>query len=389
MTGLTGFQAYGLDEERGFLPRPDPLQRLPAAFEAWEEAAADLAKRLAAGTIRTALLELPLLDPAPLEGGAELERAMLLLSYFGHAYVWGAPPPVSRLPANLAVPWHAVARRLGRPPVLSYASYALHNWRRLDPAGPIALGNLALLQNFLAGLDEEWFILIHIEIEARAVPALRAIAPAQRAAGSDLPEEVEREVRVLAQALTSMADTLDRMPEGCDPYIYFRRVRPYIHGWKDHPAFPEGLVYEGVEEYAGRPQRFRGETGAQTGIVPCLDAVLGIRHREDALRHYLSELREYMPPAHRRFLEAVEAGPSLRAYVSRVGGARPGLRSAYDACVEALHRFRATHLEYAGRYIQLQAGRNPANPNEVGTGGTPFMRYLKKHRDETAEHRLG
>ena len=31
----------------------------------------------------------------------------------------------------------------------------------------------------------------------------------------------------------------DRMPERCDPYVYFERVRPYIHGWRDNPALPE------------------------------------------------------------------------------------------------------------------------------------------------------
>ena len=97
---------------------------------------------------------------------------MMLLSYLGHAYVWGGGAPVDRLPAALAVPWHTIANRLGRPPVLSYASYALHNWRRIDPNGPIALGNIALQQNFLGGQDEEWFILVHVDIEAHAAAAL-------------------------------------------------------------------------------------------------------------------------------------------------------------------------------------------------------------------------
>ena len=61
---------------------------------------------------------------------------------------------------------------LGREPILSYASYALWNWRRLDESGPIALGNIALLQHFLGGLDEAWFILIHVDIERRAGAAL-------------------------------------------------------------------------------------------------------------------------------------------------------------------------------------------------------------------------
>ncbi len=45
-----------------------------------------------------------------------------------------------RLPANIAVPLCDVCARLGRPPILSYDGYALFNWKRLDPAGPIAAG---------------------------------------------------------------------------------------------------------------------------------------------------------------------------------------------------------------------------------------------------------
>jgi indoleamine 2,3-dioxygenase len=65
-----------------------------------------------------------------------------------------------------------------------------------------------------------------------------------------------------------------------------------------------------------------------------------------------------------------------------------GLVDAYDECVELVRGFRAKHLEYAATYIQHQAQAGATNPTEVGTGGTPFMRYLKKHRDETAEHSI-
>src|SRR5262249_33389999 len=157
-------EKFRVSPERGFLPVPDPLRRLPPLFDVWEEIATELPKLLAAGRLRPVLEALPALDVAPLDGEAEWERAMLLLSSLGHACVWGHLPAAGRVPPGVPAPWFAVAEKLGRPPVLSYASYALHNWRRLDAQGPIELGNVVLLQNFLGGVDEEWFVLVHVDI---------------------------------------------------------------------------------------------------------------------------------------------------------------------------------------------------------------------------------
>ncbi len=372
--------------DRGFLPANDPLGRLPHAFQAWEKTAAELPKLLVSDQLRQVLQELPPFDSDQLRSEAEIERAMVILSYLGHAYVWGAKKPSGQLPASLSVPWHRVATLLGRPPVLSYSSYALRNWRRIKADGPIALGNIALLQNFLGGLDEEWFILIHVDIEAKAAPALSSLLHAQQAVAEQDSSSLVNRLATIASSLQAICHTLDRMVENCDPYIYYTRVRPYIHGWKDNPALPEGLVYEGVEEYGGVPQKFRGETGAQSAIIPALDGALGIQHEHDALRIYLMEMREYMPPRHRAFIESVEQGPSIRDYAIEHQAGYPALREAYNECVHLLERFRTTHLDYAGRYIQRQSQQRAANPTEIGTGGTPFMIYLKKHKEETSGH---
>eukprot|EP00965_Chrysotila_dentata_P102663 3389350-Pleurochrysis_carterae.AAC.2 len=66
-------------------------------------------------------------------------------------YVWGEVPVVTRLPSCLSLPWTAVAAALSRRPVLTYASFNLHNWRRIDPTRPIELGNTCRLCNFLGG----------------------------------------------------------------------------------------------------------------------------------------------------------------------------------------------------------------------------------------------
>src|SRR5580658_4208239 len=177
---LTSFAALGTDSKRidparGFLPSQDPLTRLPTAFDAWEGTAIGLPKLLASDHLRRSLESLP---PFPLDQiatDAERERAMTLLSYLGHAYVWRGERPAEVLPKVLAIPWHAVAVSLGRPPVLSYSSYALHNFSRFDPKREIECGNIALIQNFFGGIDEEWFILIHVDIERKAAPGMAAL----------------------------------------------------------------------------------------------------------------------------------------------------------------------------------------------------------------------
>jgi indoleamine 2,3-dioxygenase len=383
---LTSIAAPQLNPERGFLPLQDPLTRLPKAFDAWESAALDLPKLFASDHIRSTLENLPPFPIEALTSNFDRERAMTLLSYLGHSYVWGGAKAAEVLPKRLAVPWHAVAHGLGRPPVLSYSSYALHNFFRFDPIREIECGNIGLIQNFLGGIDEEWFILIHVDIERKAAPAMAMLHECLDAAEAVDAERLEELLAQVSAAIDSMYQTLKRMPELCDPYIYYRRVRPYIHGWKNHPDLPAGLIYEGVAAYGGQPQQFRGETGAQSAIIPSLDAMLGVGHKEDMLRTYLMEMRAYMPPTHRAFVESLEARGPVRPFVRQAGRAR--LTGAYNACVDGVEYFRSLHLEYAAQYIFRQAQTDDKNPHAVGTGGTPFMPYLTKHRDETGRHRL-
>ena len=372
---------FGLSEEFGYLPHYDPAQSLSPGNEEWDEFALDIPKLLMGSDFRKRVKELKPFDISALKGEPDIQRAMMILSYIGQSYQWSDNEPAHTLPKNLALPWYQVGKLVGRPPILSYQSYANDNWRRLDTTGPVECGNIALLQCFLGGQDEEWFILIHIDIEKKAGKALKAIEDAQVAVVKDDADALEEALENLRASLAAMYQVLCRMPEKCDPYIYFHRVRPYIFGWRNNPSLPNGVVYEGVDEYKGVGQTFRGETGAQSAIIPAMDGVLGIDHENDVLREYLMEMRTYMPPKHVAFIEAVERGPSVREMVKKVN--RRTLTSLFNTCVEIVGDFRAKHLEYAGTYIHAQAQATPGNPSAVGTGGTPFMVYLRKHRDET------
>jgi len=379
---LHGLAHYGLSGERGYLSQAEIDEiKLPADFAGIESAAAKLSGLVATGRVRHWLKDLPVPDIARFldtASDAQISLAMVRYAFLVQAYVWGEPTPPEALPANLAVPFVALADRIGVPPVMNYADYILENWYRLDPAGPIALGNVMQVQQFAGGLDEEWFVQIHVAIEATAGRALELAVDLVRASDAGDADAVEAMLVEMEAVWERIIAIFDRMVEKCDPYIYYNRIRLYINGWKNNAAMPDGLIYEGVERFGGRPQEFRGPTGSQSSIVPTMDALFQVSHENDELRDLLVELHHYRPRRHRAFIEDLQAASHLRDFAVQQG---QGLKDAFNACVEQVARFRTRHLEYAANYINKQASSGIGNDPDIGTGGTPFMKYLKKHRD--------
>lgn len=364
--------------ERGFLPDHDPLEHLAdPSLEYVETLAAGLPRmvhegefrdqcgpRLAATTDWDAL--------AKTRSDADVERLFMLFSYFASAYVHSPGlPATDRLPACLAVPLVQLAQRVKRPPILSYASYCLHNWRRIEPSGPIGLGNLALLQNFsMPGdgkADEDWFILVHVNIEYCAGAALSAVHQAAEVIASQRPDFMQRLLDITLGSLRLVNETMNRMPKGCSPDVYFRKVRPYIFGFND-------IIYEDC--FNNAPQTYRGETGAQSSIVPTMLRAFGIEHKNSLLTQHLDDMQNYMPPPHRDF---IRSQVSVRDFVKQHGGP---LIDAYNKCLTELIAFRSRHFEYAMNYIEKKVD------NPIATGGTPYIPWLRQLIEETKEFYL-
>ena len=361
---------------RGFLPPYEPLSRLPSEFAAWDRLAEELPARLVTGRIRGDLRRLPLLEVDGLERPPEAERAMLLLSLFAGVYVHASDPPELSLPPPVARPLVALSRRLGRPPVLSHQSLALHNWRRLDPEGPIVLENLAHLQGAHGSTDELWFLTVAVAIEAAGggVPALAVRAAAAAAAGDR--ETVEEDLAELAGTIRKITRLTDRTREGCDPHVFYHRVRPQFSGW---PA--PGVRYEGTD--LGERLVLAGGSAAQSPLIQVFDALLSIAHPPAAREVHL-DMRRYMSPRHRRFVAAVEADGSVRRFVDSTGG--PSLRRAYDTAVAELGELRRVHFVLVRDYVSRQA--SPGTPAR-GTGGTDYGAFLGAAREGTERARLG
>jgi len=378
---------------QGFLPQKVPSKSYSVQSESCDriqEIASNLPKLLLTGKVQSAInklspKDLSIDDLLINQASQDLKLAMSHLSFIAHAYIWGDNKPNESIPSVLANPWVKVANNQGRPPILSYASYCLDNWFLIDPDEAISLENVGLINNFLGGVDEDWFVTIHVCIENAAADAMAACAEIAMLE-TDSPEN--KSIELLNRIVISMKkvnEIFARMPEKCDPYIYYHRVRPFIFGTKDNPDLKNGLIYKG--EFKNQPQFFRGETGAQSSIIPSLDGALQITHTKDHLRHYLNEMRDYMPPKHREFMEVLEKNSQVKKIIK---GSKK-LTNLYNDCLEEIRAFRAMHLEYAGTYIFKQAQiKNPfgrGGSTITGTGGTPFMAYLKKHRDETEDQK--
>ncbi|MFZ5691899.1 MAG: hypothetical protein ACOY5F_11665 [Pseudomonadota bacterium] len=360
----------------GFVPESDPLSRLPEPFRALDDVAPLIPALVMNRDIRRFLASFPELDVAALSDEAQAERAMLILSALAMAHVWGGSHPDVTLPRNIAVPLIALSQRLGRPPIVMHATLVLNNWRRLDPARPVALDNLDTQFTFTGSFDEKWFYLATLGVELAGAPAIVALTEAAAASQRGDDAALLTHLVTLETGIKAMSTALMRLTERCDPYIFYNRIRPYLAGW---PA--PGVTYAGT---GMPPQVWAGGSAAQSSLLQSIDAGLGIRHEHAATRDFLKAMLQYMPPRHRAFVAAL--GEASRIRERTLHGA-PALRDAYNGCIAATDEFRRKHIGLTSQYIVKQASTH-VGPGTTGTGGTDFVEFLRESRVETARSQL-
>jgi indoleamine 2,3-dioxygenase len=356
--------------EHGFLPQNDPLREFPgdSPLAVLDEIGHDLPSLLYDPGFRERArrLEIPVWrEPEdPTASLPQLHLCYVRLGFLASAYInQVGEPPVSVLPRNLAVPLCDVCRRLSRPSILSYDGYALYNWKRFDANQPIALGNIDTIQNFVHLYDEHWFILVHVEIEQIAAQLLAGVELAARGIAARDKSTVNQALQKVGQSVRQQIAVLRRIPEKMDPALYYKTFRPYIR-------FFENVVFEGIEE---RPRDFRGETGAQSSIMPTLVALMKIPHQPSLLTNHLADMQNFMPVEHRRLIVEVQSLGDLRPLADK---------ELYNEVLEAMAVFREVHYGWAEEYIN----RRVADPR--GTGGTPYMQWLGQLISETRAHKI-
>eukprot|EP01035_Chromulina_nebulosa_P016952 gene16952-22444_t len=226
---------------------------------------------------------------------------------------------------------------------------------------------------------------------------------------------VTKQLSKISTAIQEMCKSLSAMKEGCHPFIFYHRVRPFLSGWKQNPTLPNGVIYQGVNK---QRQQYYGGSAAQSSLIPFLDIGLGISHDNTRSKDFLLAMRDYMVSSHRDFLKYLESVACIREFVINTLDSR-GLRSsnqiikeninstvynkqiflelqdAYDSCVMNVKNFRTGHITLVADYILAQQLKNTSNKKTLesaaggkGTGGTDLMKFLKPVRDNCEESRL-
>ena len=371
---------FEISEKTGFVPEEPPLTRLcNEAFTRWEDAMKQLPTLLESRQLRAVIDSLPEAEfnDKTLKSEREWWRAYNLLTFLSQGYIWmeGEKGLVDRIPRKLAVPWYEVSKHLDLHPVCTYANLVLQNYYLNDPQGPHSEGNISTASTFTGTGDESWFFKVHVLVEIAATRGLRAMVQAHRAIADKDNEALVPQLEAVADSLKEMKDSMNKMFQSCDPKTFYVKMRPFYAGSKGLDAFPDGLIYEGVDSL---PLRFNGGSGGESSSVYSFDIFLGVRHDSA----FVGEMMGYMPKKHREFLQALGRQPSVREYVAQSGDAEV-IRS-YNEAVDTFVDFRSSHIVVVTRYIVSQKKYSVnSSLEEKGTGGTEFMPFLKKLRDET------
>ncbi|XP_035982694.1 indoleamine 2,3-dioxygenase 2 isoform X2 [Fundulus heteroclitus] len=377
------FDAFDISEELGFILE-EPLTHLPDYYRVWMDLANNLAHLIESRKLRDLVHKMPVLSPHLLSNHRELRLAHLALGFICMGYVWqeGQHEPAQILPKALAWPYWLISRRLGLPPILTYADSVLANWKLKDPTG-----NMDLIFSFPGGESCRGFFMVSLLVEMAGSSGITGALEVMHAMKISDLIGIQKGLIKVTQSLRKMKETFQLMHNHVEPNAFHGTLRIFVSGWRDNPMLPRGLLYEGV---SNEPILLSGGSAAQSSAIQCFDALLCIQH-EGETGAFLTRMRDYMPPAHRQLIETLSVCPSLRDFITTCSSS--DLCQAYNSCVSALVDLRSYHLNTVAKYVLVPGNRaiSMGCPlrgvgtalNTTGTGGSDLMVFLKSVRNTT------
>jgi len=379
-----------ISTQRGFMPRTNPVTKLPERFAALESILERMVwyqkdgspglmqKKQLADAIKN---ELPMIEVGDISDTMTQLAVYRDYSFLNNAFIlepchhnWlktGNDYGLGRdfLPKNIAVPYTKISKMLSLKPYLEYnTGYGLNNWKFVDDKQGFKYENMDVIRMFYGTDSERGFILTHCTISAFSGNLVRSGVDALKHAENDNRQGFDTALAEMKDTLMYMNVELNRMYIESNPKDY-NTFRTFIMGITGQPMFPKGVVYEDC--FDGKPQFYRGETGANDSIIPFSDNIIEITGKlpKNPLTEMLRDFRTYRPQSHQDFLKWVEETASSIGMLEYAKKSPHSLLNIL-AVADQIRTFRHTHWVLTNLYIMNYSS------HPLATGGSPIVRYL-------------
>jgi indoleamine 2,3-dioxygenase len=382
-------EPFLISTARGFLPRTDPILKLPKKFDAlndilekmrWNQPDGSqglLAKNQLGEAVKKdfPLLEVKDINDKMLALALFRDYSFLTSAYLleecHHNYLKSGSYGLGRdlLPKNIARPFCELAEMLELKPFMEYNTcYALNNYYRIDPKGDLSIDNVDIYRSFVNMRSENGFINVHVTINQYGGQLIRTGMDVLRSCEMRDRAMFNESLKAMRDVMIFMNNEFERMYIESNPSDY-NIFRTFIMGITNQPMFPNGVVYEGC--YENKPQFFRGESGANDSIIPFCDNILEITKfmPNNALTQILRDFRTYRPKVHQEFLTFTEETAN-KVGVIEFAKEDPESLICLLEVVDQDRAFRQRHWILTNMYI-ISKSKHP-----VATGGSPITTWL-------------
>lgn len=363
----------------GFLPKVDPLPRLPEQFDCLQTVLDDIPKythNKDVDGLESAVMNIPnyledikqinsdniLLIHALRRGYAILTSAYLLHPSHVNQVdgIYGRARQI--LPQNITQPFEYVSAKLKAFPFLDYHwDYSSGNYVKIDPTLPedevYKYTNLKLAVSFSGTKDEEGFIMLHVDIVSKTkklISGIEEYMSGNKLDGLNTVLVASREINSRRKEMWTASN-----------HKNYNSFRAFIMGIKGNTEiFGDGVTYEGSENTEKRT--YRGQTGAQDDTIPTLDIFTGVinHYPQNELTNYLLDLRQYRPVVFQEFFN------ELRLHTINYLELDVDCLKVLYLVVDEIWKFRNGHWQFVQKYILENTKYATA------TGGTPITTWL-------------
>jgi len=357
--------------QNGFLPSATRPRELPPPFDIYQEIASHIPAEVRDGTFGKTINDLPQLaiNGLPPEYHSLLKMTLSVLT---QVFVW---EPVARkkgtartvVPSQLSVPLVEVAETLGEPPVFTYADHTLRNWTLRDPSRSFLPDNIDTVFSYSGGEDERSFVAVHVYYESIAVDVISACSRAQKHAINQSEIGFSDAMARLSELIREMSHRFAGVKDTVSPEAFRKELRVFLMGWRN-------IVKMHYENCKFDASNLRGETGAQSSLLPYIEATVGTlpphasNSRVQKALDVYHDFLQYQPKDHRHFLQNALQYTQIRRFAQSCD--RSEVQEAYNDVVHAVIAFRRLHLSVIHDYIGAGA------ESSRGTGGSLYNEYI-------------